>query len=419
MSTIIGLEAEAFKRLRAVEIIPAPTGTVLIKGDNENGKTSVLDAIWAALGGGRALPEVPIRRGEKRAKIRLDLGDLTVERTFKGDKSYLTVTDGNGEIQDKPQSVLDRLWSGVAFDPLEFTRLDSRRQVDLLKRVIGLDFSDLDAERKGLYDTRTEYNRELKTAEARLADFPTGVSAFPTEKRTTAEVLAEHEAAQQHNRALETRRATLESQARGCDVLRQRWETLKADLAEAEFALERALAAYAAEMSVATPEPIDLVQIRAKLDVLEEHNEKVSQRVQWQEAKAVRDDVERSVQDLTDKIQAIDEAKEKRLAAAKWPIPDLGFDEAGVTLKGLPLSQASGAQMLRLSCAIGFALNPAIKVLLVRDGSLLDDKNLALLSELAAEQGGQVWVERVGKGGKAGVIIEDGTVAVDETKGDQ
>ena len=50
---IIEFRAERFKRLSAVDITPEGN-TVIISGKNGQGKSSVLDAIWLALGGGAA-----------------------------------------------------------------------------------------------------------------------------------------------------------------------------------------------------------------------------------------------------------------------------------------------------------------------------------------------------------------------------
>ena len=76
---IVELQAENVKRLKAVEITPDGTMQV-IGGRNAQGKSSVLDAIWLALGGGKASKEtpLPIRDGEDKASVRLDLGDLVV-----------------------------------------------------------------------------------------------------------------------------------------------------------------------------------------------------------------------------------------------------------------------------------------------------------------------------------------------------
>lgn len=57
------LEIENTKRVRAVTITPAETGLTVIGGNNNQGKTSVLDAIAWALGGERFRPDNPMREG--------------------------------------------------------------------------------------------------------------------------------------------------------------------------------------------------------------------------------------------------------------------------------------------------------------------------------------------------------------------
>ena len=59
--------------------------------------------------------------------------------------------------------------------------------------------------------------------------------------------------------------------------------------------------------------------------------------------------------------------------------------------------------------------NPELRIAEIRDGSLLDDKTLAMIEEMAKEEDFQVWVEKVGDSG-VGVIIEEGEVKVNYAK---
>ena len=90
---IIELEAENIKRVKAVQIVPALNGLTIIGGDNNQGKTSVLDAIAWALGGDKYRPEAAQREGANtppRLHVNLSNG-LVVER--RGKNSALTVSD--------------------------------------------------------------------------------------------------------------------------------------------------------------------------------------------------------------------------------------------------------------------------------------------------------------------------------------
>ena len=112
----------------------------------------------------------------------------------------------------------------------------------------------------------------------------------------------------------------------------------------------------------------------------------------------------------TKTISEIDERKRAELAAAEFPVAGLGFDDDGVLLNDLPFSQASSAEKLRVSVAMGLAMNPRLRVLLIRDGSLLDEESLGIIQEMAEKSDAQIWIERVGEGAECQVIIEDGSI---------
>jgi hypothetical protein len=112
----------------------------------------------------------------------------------------------------------------------------------------------------------------------------------------------------------------------------------------------------------------------------------------------------------TARIDAIDVEKATAIANAKMPIDGLSFADGVVLFQGVPLDQASGAQKLRVSAAIGAALNPRLRVMLARDATNLDSKSMRLLAEFAEEKDFQIWCERVDETGAVGVVIEDGHV---------
>lgn len=60
---IAALEAENVKRIKAVALTPSPTGLTIVGGNNNQGKTSVLDALAWALGGEKFRPTAAVRDG--------------------------------------------------------------------------------------------------------------------------------------------------------------------------------------------------------------------------------------------------------------------------------------------------------------------------------------------------------------------
>lgn len=409
-SRIIALTASNFKRLKAVTITPEGD-IVQVTGPNGAGKSSVLDAIQAALGGTRLAPSEPIRRGQKTAEIVLDLGDLKVERTFKaGSNPTLVVTTAEGAKLPSPQAVLDKLTGALTFDPLAFTRLDAKAQADTLRKIAGLDFTKQDAQRRQLYEDRTGINRQIKALEPRIAACPLVVA--PDEEVSAADIATRLNLALQHkgrNEALRRQHADEQArQNRANDAVTRAEETLRLALAEQEAA-DKSVAAL--ERTLASLSEPDVASIQAEMAKVDETNNKVRQKRERQRLRGELEQLQTQVADIESKMQAIDEAKAQAIAAANLPIPGLGIDDEGVTLDGLPFAQASSAQQLRASVAIGFAHKPQLRVMLVREGSLLDSEGMKLLGAIAAEYDAQVWVEKVTDGEPIGVVIEDGEVA--------
>ena len=112
----------------------------------------------------------------------------------------------------------------------------------------------------------------------------------------------------------------------------------------------------------------------------------------------------------TKKLATMDSEKATALKAAKFPIAGMSFDDNGIIYKDIPFSQCSSAERLRVSTAMGMAMNPKLKAMFIRDASLLDSKNKAMIEKMAEENGFMVFMEVADDTGKLGIFIEDGEV---------
>ena len=156
---IIELEAENIKRVKAVQIVPALNGLTIIGGDNNQGKTSVLDAIAWALGGDKYRPEAAQREGANtppRLHVNLSNG-LVVER--RGKNSALTVSDPSG--RKGGQQLLNEFVEQLALDLPRFMNMNDREKADTLLKIIGVGdrLAAFDREIRALYDRRTPLGR--------------------------------------------------------------------------------------------------------------------------------------------------------------------------------------------------------------------------------------------------------------------
>ncbi len=406
---ITKLEVEAFKRVKAVRITP-DGNAVVIGGANGAGKSSALDAIEAALGGKKHTPEEPIRRGQKKARVVVETDELVVTRTFTAKGSQLEVKAKDGSVYPSPQALLDGLVGELSFDPLTFARQAPKEQAETLRQLVGLDFTILERERQGAYDERTEVGREIKRLQGaldKLPEAPAGAAEV-----SVAELLAEAERRQKVNAENASTRHAL-------DVLRKRAINAAAEVERLEKLLAAAKAdleairsegkAVAADVAQLVDENLD--EIRARIANAEETNRAARAAKERERLQADLDQQIEASEKLTAKITAIDAQKAAAAAAAQYPIEGLAVTEDGVTLGGVPFEQASQAEKLRASVAIGLALNPKLKVLLIRDGALLDAHSLRIVGEMAAAADAQCWIEVVGNRDEVTVLIEDGEVA--------
>jgi DNA repair exonuclease SbcCD ATPase subunit len=218
---ITTLQSENFKRLKAVRIETGDANTVVIGGRNAQGKSSVLDSIMAALAGKRGTKEItrPIRDGESKATVVLELGDLRVERKWTKSGSTVTVGPKDGAAKfNSPQAVLDKLIGALAFDPLEFAEAEPRKQVETLIDIVGREaFDAIAAERKSMYDNRTDMNREAKSLKAQVDGLGDDIPRVGEPPAVDVQALSEEYGVAKEKIAL-----------------RERWERLRAEMDEIE-----------------------------------------------------------------------------------------------------------------------------------------------------------------------------------------
>ena len=443
---IHGLKASDFLRLELVSLRLDGPGLTQITGDNASGKSSLLRSIMAALGGKEALPAQPVRRGAKKSEIEVDLGDKIVKLRVREDRSAtLTVEGKDGAVFRSPQALLNEMVGKLAFDPLDFLAKE-KEQAATLRRLVGIDTTAMDAERQQVFDSRTLVNRECKLLDAQLDGIvvPEHPGEFvPAEIRRKENVTAltvRYQAAFDTNRSNDAERDRLDE----CDSVlkdaRQRVEQLKEELAAAENDLDDASREYTEQQAkVEALVDHDLIAAAAQLRELEATNAEIAAEEQaeskrhqeyqerWNRRQSVlstRDAKEAETRAkhneagrLTLRMDRIDEEKAALLSSSKFPCPGLGIDGETVTYNGLPLRQASTGEQLSVCLSVAAALNPRLRVLLVRSGNDLDQNRLRQTAEWATANGYQVLLERVAGDTPIGIVIEAGKVALDARAG--
>lgn len=428
-ATILQLEVEGVKRIKAVRIIPKDS-TVIITGQNDQGKTSVLDSIDYAFRGEKEICEEPIRQGEKRARVKIQLSEelnevCTIERKFTPSGTVLEIRNKDGVPQKSPQALLDAIIAKISFDPLSFVRKSKTEQMEMLRKLTGLDFTEVNRVKQEAFNERTVRNREVEAAKTKLLAHPFDAS-LPKEPVSIQDLALKLGEAKAKNSSVRQRKEAVAAQVQKVSDLREDIASLDAKIKSLTKMLEEATAQAKAKLTalgeakieaermeseIKTLQAVDETSIQTQIAEIQQTNAKIEQNRLHLEAKDNLELLEGAVRGLSNKIKECDEQKAAQIEFAVFPMDELGFDEErGVLLNGVPFQQGSQARQLQAAIAIGLALNPKVKVILIRDGSLLDEKSMKDVSKLIAKNDAQLWIETVDSKDPGAIVIEDGEV---------
>jgi len=417
--TVVALYIEAFQRIRALNVTPTATGLIPVRGPNGAGKSSTIGSMLEALGAERSA--LPITEGEHATRIRLDLGSgLVIEekitREASGSPKRSLAVFHEGRKLPSPASVLKALRSHFA-DPVAFLEAPPEEQVRTVLAVLGLDgaLDELQGRHDAIYDERRDLGREADRAKKAAVEAADALLALPQPPEPGA-----LQAAAEALRLAEERKAARDAGLRAMAEIERRGNEYVARVAELKAELERAEGALAAsrgeylaakELHRNLPIPEDIDSLRVRLVELEEAA-KTSGKVELaeqlaataREAEASHELAERRLQECRREIAEL-------LGGVEFPVEGMTYDHEAKVLKigAVPFAQASQAERLRAAAAVAMAGDPRIRVLFVREGSLLDSKSTKTLADLAAARGWQLWLEVVDDTPEgAGLYIDDG-----------
>lgn len=414
---ITALEAENVKRIKAVALTPSPTGLTLVGGNNNQGKTSVLDALAWALGGDRFRPDAAQRDGAiapAHLKVTLSNG-VVVER--KGKNASLTVTDPTGRRSG--QQLLNAFVEPLALDLPRFMEASDKEKADILLRIIGVgtELHIKDMEIKSLYDKRT-FTGQLAAQKKHFAEEMISYPEAPDEPVSASKLIRQQQdilARNGENQRLRAQYAELEQQVQQCvDELkrtRERIATLQ-QLADELDAKHTKLfnQRETARKTVSQLQDESTAELEASIRDVEETNRKV--RANLEKARA-EDEAAQYASDYDKLTGQIEDKRAERMAllnGADLPLPGLSVEDGVLTYKGKHWRDMSGSDQLRVAAAIVRRLNPDCGFVLLDKLEQMDMTTLQEFSAWLEAEGLQAIATRVSTGSECQIIIEDGMV---------
>ena len=393
---IKNVKIKNFKGIKIVDV-SMDKNMIVISGPNGAGKSSFCDAIMTALAGKDKAITRPIRDGESKASIEVELDGYVVRKYFSQSKNpTLSVTPtGKMEGMRSPQAWLNAHIGNLKFDPSEFAKLKESDQRDLLMKLAGLNLSDEDSKIKDIYDERTMTGRELENM------------SMPSDE--------EIESAKKYEGQAEVSVVDLSEKHRIENAKSLEWSRMMGRFKEIDK-----------EIALLTDEKKDIVkrgeeeyqnllnndeleELTLKILNAEEDNKNIRDKKLIIKALKEYNIKKENYDKMTKELQLSRDTKQQLIEAAKYPIKGLSVSDSGVLYNNIPFGQISDSQKIIIGTLIALALAPednAIKIVFIKLGSLLDDKALAYLEKISVEQDAQIVVEFVGDNKKGFKIVE-------------
>ena len=414
---ITALEAENVKRIKAVALTPSPTGLTIVGGNNNQGKTSVLDALAWALGGDRFRPDAAQRDGAMapaHLKVQLSNG-VVVER--KGKNASLTVTDPTGRRSG--QQLLNAFVEPLALDLPRFMDASDKEKADILLRIIGIgaELHTRDMEIKALYDKRT-FTGQLAAQKKHFAEELISYPEAPEEPVSASDLIRQQQEILARNGENQRKRNQLDKLIDEKNQLNftlrdldEKIEDLKEEYeqTQAKFTdLEKQI--FQARKSAAQLQDESTAELEASIRDIEDTNRKVRANLEKARAEDEAAQYASEYDRLTESIQQKRADRMALLNGADLPLPGLSVEDGALTYKGKHWRDMSGSDQLRVAAAIVRRLNPDCGFVLLDKLEQMDMTTLQEFSAWLEAEGLQAIATRVSTGSECQIIIEDGMV---------
>ncbi|MDR0963818.1 MAG: AAA family ATPase [Clostridium sp.] len=414
---ICKLEIENVKRVKAVKMEPSANGLTIIGGNNNQGKTSVLDAIVWALGGDKYRPSNATREGSvipPNIHITLSNG-LVIER--KGKNSDLKVTDPSG--QKSGQQLLNEFVGQLALDLPKFMEASGTEKAKTLLQIIGVgdQLTALDLQEKTLYNERVAIGRiadqkeKYSKEQVFYPEVPKDIVSASDLIKAQQEILARNGLNQKKRDEKDLYAYKVRQASDEIDSIEKKILDLQNDLAVKKLALQEAQ--YS--LSIATTAAQDLIdestkELEESISNVEETNRKVRANLDKDKAEEDARDYRKQYEGLTTEIEQVRKQKTDLLANATLPLQGLAVMDGELTYHNQKWDCMSGSDRLKVSTAIVRKLYPKCGFVLM---DKLEQMDLTTLKEFGAwleSEGLQVIATKVSTGEECSIIISDGYV---------
>ena len=381
------LEIENVKRIKAVKIEPTANGLTIVGGNNNQGKTSVLDSIAWALGGENFRPSKAQREGSViPPNLHMVMSNgLVVER--KGKNSSLKVTDPNGNKGG--QQLLNEFVEQLALNLPKFMESSGKEKAKTLLKIIGVgeQLAELERQEKELFNERLAIGRIADQKDKYAKEQPYFPDApkdlvSPTELiRQQQEILARNGENQKKRERVRSYQQSIAFLDQEVEAMREQLQKKEQELADAKTSLNVAM------MDAQELRDQSTAELERNIANIEEINRKVRANMDKDKAEEDALTYKEQYDRLTVKLNDVRTAETDLLKNADLPLPELAVKEGELVYKEQKWDNMSGSDRLRVATAIVRKLNPKCGFVLL---DKLEQMDIRTLNEFGA------WLEQEG-----------------------
>ena len=464
---ILGLKADGIRKLTAVEMEFAESGTIQIKGKNRQGKTTIIDTIHWLIEGNKVINDKIVNPDKEKAEGELRLNGYTIKRVYgKTPKLEVRNTENGKPMKGEVQNFLNTFINELTFNPRPFLDKTPYQMLqfalDLFKdkldekskEILGEGFDKIDSKIEELEQERLIVGREVKSfGDIELPEKVEPVSIVKLteerkaiEERNKIKLDAWEEKKSEELKEIEEFNRQQREQAKAIEVEEDRLNDVKRDIEyhskeikelEEKLRIAKENLAKAKEnaedaekclahlkqnpplpekpltTSIPKPELESTEEIDRKISEAGAINERADAYNRALEKKRQKEAKQTEYEYYNEKIKELRDKKLEILRSIDTGVKGLEIREDGLYYNGVYCENWSDAEGLTISSELCIAQKPQLSAIFLDRAESLDSDSLRALDQWAKENDIQCFVTIVDDVPEE---LEDGVFYIEEGK---
>lgn len=369
--------------------------TAIITGGNNKGKSSFLKSLPERLRGIK--PEIILKEGEKEgfAEWELTTGEKFVWQ-FDGKKEKLTfITEKN--ITTSITKGISSFYFPPIFDVDEFLNSTPKKQREVLQKLTGIDFTEIDRDYKEAYEARTYANKRFEEEKVKNKDLSYD-GKLPFIITPVDDLVKELNSIESHNLIYDQKNELILSKQGVIDSNKAEIESLKNKISALEernnVVLNEIVSIQEWQGVPGNKAKTNKKELEEKLSKIKEDNAIIEENNKARIQQEAFDKAQNNAKIADDEVKRIESEKADVIKNASMP-DGFGFSDDGITYNGFAFNKetlsSSGIYIAALKLA---AINLGEVKTLHFDASFLDKNSLQEIEVWAKENNLQLLIER-------------------------